>query len=174
MNALIDSHPTAAGTLTLAASDDGVIACTFRGPAYVLRLLGDTTVGAGDRAAHWLGLAIEELDSYFAGGLREFTVPVDLRLADPIHRAVLNGLSSVGYGATTTYGELAAALGLPPGSAQAVGKAMAYNPVLIVVPCHRVLGSGGSLVGYAGGLKAKRHLLDLESADVTPRLALDF
>jgi len=104
-----------------------------------------------------------ELDSYLAGGLREFTVPVDLVLASPFQREVLPTLAStVGFGQRTTYGALAAATGRPTAS-RAVGAALGANPLCVVLPCHRVLAASGSLTGYAGGLAAKAHLLALEA-----------
>ncbi|MDQ3404761.1 MAG: methylated-DNA--[protein]-cysteine S-methyltransferase [Actinomycetota bacterium] len=118
--------------------------------------------------------ARRELDAYFAGDLRRFTVPVDLRYSNAFDRSILTGLSTVDYGETTTYGALARTLNLPTTAARGVGGAMAGNPVLVIVPCHRVLGADGALVGYAGGLGVKRRLLDLETADRFPQLDLVF
>ena len=80
-------------------------------------------------------------------------------------RRILDGLRDVGWGTTTTYGALATKVGIPVSDSRRVGGAMARNPVLIVVPCHRVVGADGALTGYAGGLETKRALLDLEAAD---------
>jgi methylated-DNA-[protein]-cysteine S-methyltransferase len=104
-----------------------------------------------------------QLDSYFEGKLREFDLDVDLRLARDFGRTVLAELQRVPYGETTTYGSLAARAGRPR-AARAVGSVMNHNPVPIVVPCHRVVGASGSLVGYAGGLERKLTLLRLEGA----------
>lgn len=150
------------GTLTLVASAAGLTRCTFRAVA----------PRTGPAGQEWLDLARRELDAYFAGELHEFTVPVDLGRVSAEHRAVLDGLAQVGYGSTTTYGELAAALGLTDDGPRRVGGAMSRNPVVIVVPCHRVLGAGGSLTGYAGGLVAKQRLLDLEARDRSPQPTL--
>jgi methylated-DNA-[protein]-cysteine S-methyltransferase len=106
----------------------------------------------------------EQLDEYFAGRRRSFDLQLDLS-GTPFQRLVWNALRQVAYGATTTYGELAAALGRP-GAARAVGAANARNPISIVVPCHRVIGANGALTGYGGGLDTKRRLLDLERAVV--------
>lgn len=104
-----------------------------------------------------------ELDEYFAGGRQHFDVPLDWRLARGFRRQVLERLrAEVPYGRTVSYRQLAALAGNPTAS-RAVGTAMATNPIPIVVPCHRVLRSGGHLGGYGGGLPAKRLLLALES-----------
>ena len=94
-----------------------------------------------------------------------FELDVDLRGAAPFAQQVLDELARVPYGQTTTYGTLAAKVGSPRG-ARAVGMVMNRNPIPIVLPCHRVVGSNGSLTGYAGGLDVKERLLRLEGADV--------
>jgi methylated-DNA-[protein]-cysteine S-methyltransferase len=104
-----------------------------------------------------------QLDEYFEGRRRSFDLPVDLTLARDFGRRVLTELQRVPYGELTTYGALAARAG-KPSAARAVGTIMNRNPVPIVVPCHRVVGSSGSLVGYAGGLERKTALLRLEGA----------
>jgi methylated-DNA-[protein]-cysteine S-methyltransferase len=103
-----------------------------------------------------------ELDEYFAGTRHEFDLPLDLRVA-AFHEQVLRELAQVPYGITTTYGALAGKVGRPR-AARAVGTVMNRNPIPIVLPCHRVLGSNGSLTGYAGGLDMKLKLLQLEGA----------
>ena len=102
-----------------------------------------------------------QLDAYFAGSRHTFDVPVDLRLATGFRRQVLDHLTTIGYGRTESYTAVAAATGRPR-AVRAVGSACATNPVPVVVPCHRVLRSDGSLGGYIGGLGAKRTLLALE------------
>ena len=102
-------------------------------------------------------------DEYFAGKRRSFDLPVDLRLARDFGRTVLQELARVPYGELTTYGTLAARAGHPR-AARAVGTVMNRNPLPIVLPCHRVVGSTGALVGYGGGLERKRALLELEGA----------
>lgn len=104
-----------------------------------------------------------QLDEYFAGERRSFELPIDLRLARDFGRRVLDELAQIPYGELTTYGTLAARAGAPR-AARAVGSVMNRNPVPIVVPCHRVVGSTGALVGYAGGLDRKLTLLRLEGA----------
>jgi methylated-DNA-[protein]-cysteine S-methyltransferase len=105
-----------------------------------------------------------ELDDYFAGRRTSFTVPVALS-GTPFQLRVWTALQEIGYGQTTSYGELAEHLGQPTAS-RAVGLANGRNPVAVIVPCHRVIGADGSLTGYGGGLERKRLLLDLESGTV--------
>ncbi|MEU7113729.1 methylated-DNA--[protein]-cysteine S-methyltransferase [Streptomyces sp. NPDC046182] len=107
------------------------------------------------------GEAIRQLDAYFAGELTEFDLPLRL-IGTPFQLRVWERLRTIPYGETRTYGELAEALG-NPGASRAVGLANGKNPVSIVVPCHRVVGAGGSLTGYGGGLGRKRRLLAFES-----------
>ncbi|GHH36039.1 methylated-DNA--[protein]-cysteine S-methyltransferase [Streptomyces candidus] len=104
---------------------------------------------------------IEQLDAYFAGELREFTVPVRLH-GTPFQRGVWEQLQRIPYGETRSYGQLADRLG-KSGASRAVGLANGKNPVGIIVPCHRVIGSTGSLTGYGGGLDRKQRLLAFES-----------
>jgi len=104
-----------------------------------------------------------ELDEYFAGRRHAFDLELDLRAAPEFHQRVLAELSRVEYGRTTTYGALAAQVGSPR-AARAVGTVMNRNPIPIVLPCHRVVGASGSLVGYGGGLDRKEWLLRLEGA----------
>jgi O-6-methylguanine DNA methyltransferase len=104
-----------------------------------------------------------ELDEYFDGKRRVFDLRVDLRPLPPFQQLVLGELALVPYGRTETYGGLAARIGRQ-GAARAVGGALNRNPIPIVLPCHRVVGAGSRLVGYAGGLERKRTLLALEGA----------
>jgi methylated-DNA-[protein]-cysteine S-methyltransferase len=104
-----------------------------------------------------------ELDEYFAGRRQRFDVDVDVRALPEYNRRVLAELARVEYGHTTTYGTLAAQSGNPR-AARAVGTVMNRNPIPIVLPCHRVVGSTGKLTGYAGGLDRKEQLLRLEGA----------
>ena len=110
----------------------------------------------------------EQLEAYFAGERVEFDVPLDLDRATPFRRSVWRALLEIPYGSTVSYGELARQLGRPT-SARAVGMANGSNPISIFVPCHRVIGSGGSLTGYAGGLERKRYLLGHEADIVLSR-----
>ncbi|QGN58598.1 methylated-DNA--[protein]-cysteine S-methyltransferase [Nostocoides sp. HKS02] len=104
-----------------------------------------------------------QLDAFLAGRSHTFSVRTDLALASDFQRAVLPRLAaSIGYGERATYGQLAK-LVERPSAARAVGAALGANPLCVVIPCHRVVASSGALTGYAGGLAAKRYLLDLES-----------
>ena len=102
-----------------------------------------------------------ELNEYFEGSRTRFELPLDLRVAAEFRLRVMNELARVPYGSVTTYGALAAKAGRPA-AARAVGTIMNRNPVPIVLPCHRVVGASGSLVGYGGGLERKEQLLRLE------------
>ncbi|MCZ6879291.1 MAG: methylated-DNA--[protein]-cysteine S-methyltransferase [Acidobacteria bacterium] len=104
--------------------------------------------------------AIEQLSGYFEGKRRVFEMPLDLR-GTAFQLRVWNELLKIPYGSTVSYGEVARRIGKPRAS-QAVGAAVGRNPVPIVVPCHRVIGQDGSLVGFAGGLATKEKLLELE------------
>jgi methylated-DNA-[protein]-cysteine S-methyltransferase len=103
-----------------------------------------------------------QLDEYFAGRRTEFDIELNLE-GTPFQRRVWEALRAIPYGTTTSYGELADSIGAA-GGARKVGSANARNPVAIVVPCHRVIGADGKLVGYGGGLDTKRDLLALEGA----------
>lgn len=117
------------------------------------------TFGARDDSV--LPEAAEQLAEYFDHGRTTFDVPLNL-VGTPFQQRVWTALLDIPYGETTTYGELARTLGLVPGASRAVGLANGKNPISIIVPCHRVVGSTGSLTGYGGGLERKQALLDLE------------
>jgi methylated-DNA-[protein]-cysteine S-methyltransferase len=103
----------------------------------------------------------EQLEAYFAGELKEFTLELRLN-GTPFQRSVWQQLQRIPYGETRSYGELAGTLGNPAAS-RAVGLANGKNPIGIIVPCHRVVGASGDLTGYGGGLDRKKRLLDFES-----------
>lgn len=104
--------------------------------------------------------AKKQLEEYFAGNRREFDLPISLHGTD-FQQKVWNALRAIPYGTTLSYGEVAAKIGNPKAS-RAVGGANNKNPIMIIVPCHRVIGANGSLVGFGGGLSAKEYLLALE------------
>jgi methylated-DNA-[protein]-cysteine S-methyltransferase len=107
--------------------------------------------------------AEEQLRAYFAGELKEFSLPLHSH-GTAFRERVWDALDTVPYGATTTYGEIAARIGASRAAVRAVGGAIGANPLLVVRPCHRVIGANGSLTGYAGGLERKLRLLTLEGA----------
>jgi methylated-DNA-[protein]-cysteine S-methyltransferase len=137
-----------------------------------IRLAGDATAVCGvkvhvrpespERSEYSavLGACAQQLRDYFSGTRREFTVPVQL-MGTPFQRIVWSAVGAIPYGHTCTYAELARRCARPQ-AVRAVAAALARNPVLILVPCHRVLGQGGALRGYAGGLAMKAALLALE------------
>lgn len=110
----------------------------------------------------WLVRLESELAGYFSGRVREFSLPLDLRGTE-FQQKVWRRLLAIPYGGTVTYGELAREFGLKGGS-RAIGSAVGSNPVPILVPCHRVVGSTGQLVGFAGGLDVKERLLEIEGS----------
>ncbi|MEU4476632.1 methylated-DNA--[protein]-cysteine S-methyltransferase [Micromonospora sp. NPDC023966] len=114
----------------------------------------------GDEVAR---LAVAELRAYFAGELTGFTVPVVAPRGSEFERAVWREMTRIPYGETKTYGEVAKTVG-DPGAARAVGVACNRNPIPVLVPCHRIVGAGGKLVGFGGGLPRKVTLLELEAA----------
>lgn len=109
-----------------------------------------------------------QLAAYFAGGLTEFTLPL-APVGTAFQRGVWDALRAIPYGATCSYGDLARRLG-SPGAARAVGLANGRNPLSIIVPCHRVLGTSGRLTGYSGGMERKAFLLALEQQKTAPGL----
>jgi methylated-DNA-[protein]-cysteine S-methyltransferase len=157
-------HDSPVGSLFVAVTDRGVCEIHYDADPEaeadrLARLFGTRVL----RSPRPTDDARRQLDEYFAGTRRDFDLGVDLRPAREFGRAVLEQLAHVPYGELTTYGTLADRAGKPR-AARAVGTIMNRNPVPIVLPCHRVVGSGGSLIGYAGGLDRKRQLLELEGA----------
>jgi methylated-DNA-[protein]-cysteine S-methyltransferase len=109
-------------------------------------------------------IALEQIHAYLQGALRQFTAALDLR-GTPFQKAVWERIGSIPYGQTTSYREIAEAIGHPRAT-RAVGQATGANPVPILVPCHRVVGASGALVGYGGGLPLKERLLGLEKGSL--------
>ncbi|MFJ6895665.1 methylated-DNA--[protein]-cysteine S-methyltransferase [Streptomyces hokutonensis] len=145
------------GPLTLVADDDGTLCGLYmvdqrhRPP--------EENFGTPDDAPFTEATA--QLQAYFTGELKEFTLELRLH-GTPFQRTVWDQLRRIPYGETRSYGDLADALG-NPGASRAVGLANGKNPIGIIVPCHRVVGANGSLTGYGGGLDRKQRLLDFES-----------
>ncbi len=142
-----------AGPLLLAASPRGLVALEFAGRSRRV---------PGVQSPEALADYIRELEEYFAGQRRQFTFPLDLRGTD-FQLACWRGLLAIPYGETRSYADIARAVG-KPNAFRAVGMANNRNPIAIVVPCHRVIASDGTLCGYGGGLDVKRKLLELEGA----------
>lgn len=153
------------GILTLTATEEGLAGLD----------LEDHRRGPRDRsewqhAPERFTAAAAQLEEYLAGERRTFTLPLAPAVGTPFQRRVWALLDAVPYATTTTYGALAAALGVPR-AVRAAGAANGRNPLSIVRPCHRVVGASGALTGYGGGLPAKRALLALESASAARCLA---
>ena len=155
------------GGILLAADEIGLTGLWFDGQKYFARDLPAEHV---EQNTPVLSEAKRWLDIYFTGGEPDFTPPLH-PIGSVFRQAVWEILLQIPYGQTTTYGEiarqLAAKLGLPRMSAQAVGGAVGHNEISIIIPCHRVVGTSGSLTGYAGGIDKKVKLLELEHTDMT-------
>jgi methylated-DNA-[protein]-cysteine S-methyltransferase len=152
------------GELLLATTDRGVCRISFDPePEAELDWLARSYGARVLRSPKPLDPLRRQLDEYFDHKRREFDVFVDLSALPQFQRLVLDELQRVPFGATNTYGGLAARIGKPR-AARAVGGALNKNPVPIIVPCHRIVGATGSLVGYAGGLARKEQLLKLEGS----------
>jgi methylated-DNA-[protein]-cysteine S-methyltransferase len=145
------------GRLLLGVSQRGLMALEFDGPGRPLPSRFKWVESFGEALPYRT-----QLDEYFAGRRREFSVPLDLRGTD-FQLRCWQALLAIPYGETRTYAEIAQAVGCPRGF-RAVGMANHDNPVAIIVPCHRVIASDGGLGGYGGGLETKRWLLELEGA----------
>ncbi|TDQ01431.1 methylated-DNA--[protein]-cysteine S-methyltransferase [Labedaea rhizosphaerae] len=156
---------TPVGSLLLAATEQGLVRVAFSVQDHeaVLVKLATAVSPRVLEAPARLDQVAHQLDEYFGGKRDRFTVPLDLRLATGFRRAVVEHLPHIRYGGTESYAQVAAAAGSPK-AVRAVGTACALNPVPVVVPCHRVVRSDGSMGGYAGGPDAKRTLLTLEAA----------
>lgn len=141
--------------LRLVASETGIRAVEF------LREADQHAEGTQDGSFPLLAEARRQLSAYFARELREFRLPLDLQ-GTPFQLRVWRELVTIPYGETRSYSQIAGSIGAPH-SVRAVGSANGANPVAIVVPCHRVIGANGRLVGYGGGLPLKKRLLELEA-----------
>ncbi|SCG47977.1 methylated-DNA--[protein]-cysteine S-methyltransferase [Micromonospora halophytica] len=140
------------GEFSVATDDEAVCGAHFGRVESAVEEPGDALAGR----------AVDELRAYFAGELTEFGVPVAARRGSDFERAVWREMTHIPYGETLTYGEVARRVG-DPGAARAVGVACNRNPVPVLVPCHRIVGAGGKLVGFGGGVERKVKLLELEA-----------
>ena len=158
------------GPLLVAASRRGLVRLAFpeEDPDTVLERIARRLSPRIVEAQAPLDPVRRELEEYFAGRRRRFDLPLDWSLIGPFGRRVLRVTSEIPYGGVLSYAEVAAEAGSPRGS-RAAGNALGSNPIPIVIPCHRVLRSGGALGGYGGGLERKRWLLRLEGGpEATP------
>ena len=159
MNQLIRycSAPSPLGNILLVANGDALCGVYFDGQKYLPAI---DPAWQEDSGSAILRTAHNQLDQYFAGSRKRFELPLEPN-GTSFQRAVWNAIAQVPWGETLTYAELASRAGRP-GSARAAGAATGRNPLSIIVPCHRIVGSDGSLTGYAGGLDRKQKLLALE------------
>jgi methylated-DNA-[protein]-cysteine S-methyltransferase len=146
-------HDSPVGPLTLISDGKALTHCEFENPRYPYEPAprGEDKILANAR---------RQLDSYFAGKLKAFDLPLAPQGTE-FQRRVWDALLKIPYGVTRSYGQQAAAIHSPK-AVRAVGLANGRNPIAIIIPCHRVIGSNGSLTGYGGGMERKRLLLDLE------------
>ena len=155
------------GKITLASDGTAMIGLWFDGQKYFADSIKDEctekSLDVFDEASKWL-------DIYFSGKAPDLTPPLKLRTT-PFRKAVWEIMLMIPYGQTMTYGEIANVIAAQKGiarmSAQAVGGAVGHNSISIIIPCHRVVGTNGSLTGYAGGIDRKVKLLELEKADMS-------
>jgi methylated-DNA-[protein]-cysteine S-methyltransferase len=154
---------TPIGTLLLFATPRGLVRISFESEDRD-EVLGEIATHVSPRileAPRRLDPARRELDHYFGGTLHDFDLPIDWTLTGPFARRVLRRTARIPYGSVASYGDVAHDIGAPRG-ARAVGNALGSNPIPVVLPCHRVVRTGGAIGGYGGGLPRKRWLLDLE------------
>lgn len=164
VDAAFDLADSPLGTLLVATTDRGLCQISYdpdRGLDELSRAVGRRVL----RVPRRLEKVRRELDEYFERRRTVFDLQLDLSPRGDFQQRVLRRLALVPYGEVTTYGALAAEIGRPR-AARAIGGAMNRNPIPIILPCHRVIGAGGNLVGYAGGLDRKRALLSLEGAKI--------
>ena len=165
--AYVQHYDSPLGGILLAADESGITGLWFDGQKYFARDLPaervEQNIPALAEAKRWL-------DIYFTGGEPDFTPPLH-PIGSGFRQAVWNILLQIPYGQTTTYGEIARQLAakqrLARMSAQAIGGAVGHNEISIIIPCHRVVGTNGSLTGYAGGIDRKVKLLELEHTDMS-------
>ena len=163
----IQHYNSPLGGILLAADEIGLTGLWFNGQKYFARSL---PAGYTEQNTPALSEAKRWLDVYFTGKKPDFMPPLHI-VGSAFRRAVWEILLQIPYGKTTTYGEIARQLAkkqkLPRMSAQAVGGAVGHNEISIIIPCHRVVGTNGSLTGYAGGIDKKIKLLELEHTDMS-------
>lgn len=158
-------HPSPLGRLLLAATDTGICGIYFEEHKHFKGMAGWTNPVAQSAASHHLAEAAKQLDEYFAGKRTTFDVALDLS-GTVFQRSVWEALMQIPFGKSVSYAQHAQGLGNPK-ALRAVGSAIGRNPVSIIVPCHRVIGSSGAITGYAGGVQRKEFLLALEGVSLS-------
>jgi methylated-DNA-[protein]-cysteine S-methyltransferase len=153
------------GAMIIAATDKGLAGLWFDGQKHLPPELAGPAVWPHAPEHPVLKEVIRQLGDYFAGRRTAFDVPLDLAYGTDFQQSVWQALLTIPQGGTASYGEVSARIG-KPAAVRAVGAAVGRNPVSIIVPCHRVMGAGGALTGYAGGLERKSALLKLEGVDL--------
>ncbi|CDY76028.1 Methylated-DNA--protein-cysteine methyltransferase [Caballeronia glathei] len=170
---MIECHvaPSPLGHILYRAEGDSLTGLFFVGQKHFPAGLPEPTLSDGGPASRVIREAREQVDDYFAGERRVFSLKLRLD-GTTFQQRVWSALQEIAFGDAWTYGDLARRLGLPAGSSRAVGGANGRNPVAIIVPCHRVIGGNGELTGYAGGVERKQHLLTLEGGPGRAQLTL--
>ncbi len=158
MELYVKHMQTPIGEITLYANDRALVGL-YTGK-YDTKGLPDRFQSAREKDTPVLLKAQREIADYFAGKLKKFTVPVEFK-GTPFQEAVWHSLCTIGFGELSSYADVAASIG-KPAACRAVGGAVGRNPVSIIIPCHRVIGSNGTLTGFGGGLPVKTRLLQTE------------
>ncbi|MFX1567588.1 MAG: methylated-DNA--[protein]-cysteine S-methyltransferase [Promethearchaeota archaeon] len=166
-NLIFKELKTPIGVMVFGSSEKGLCLLDFKYRKSFPRILKRMNKYYGDSVTYgtsqFIELAENELEKYLHGNLKVFTVPLDIR-GSPFQVKVWNELLQIKFGKTASYLEIAKRLGRPT-AVRAVANANGQNSIAIMIPCHRIIGSNGSLTGYGGGIKIKRKLLQLESAN---------
>ena len=153
------------GNMIIAATDKGLAGLWFDGQKHLPAELIGAAVWPSAPGHPVLQKVIRQLGEYFAGQRSSFDVPLDLAYGTAFQQSVWKALLKIPQGGTVSYSEVSQCIG-KPAAVRAVGAAVGRNPVSIIVPCHRVMGAGGALTGYAGGLERKSALLKLEGVSL--------
>ena len=163
--ALIENTP--AGSLAVAASNDGLALISFFGLSYFNDLISENSNNAGSKSLAIVQEAVRQIEEYFSRKRKVFDLPLDLEDLPEFRQRVLRETARIPFGSTLSYGELAARVQNPK-AARAVGGALAHNPIGLVIPCHRVVASDGSMHGFSspGGIATKIKLLELEGCQI--------
>ena len=170
---MIECHvaPSPLGHILYRAEGDSLTGLFFVGQKHFPAGLPEPTLSDGGPASRVIREAREQVDDYFAGERRVFSLKLRLD-GTTFQQRVWSALQEIAFGDAWTYCDLARRRGLPAGTSRAVGGANGRNPVAIIVPCHRVIGGNGELTGYAGGVERKQHLLTLEGGPGRAQLTL--